>query len=180
MIRGSNKPPCHIRYKWRFIFMKYIYPAVFTKDGDFYVVSFPDLDGCYTQGSTLQEAFEMASDILCLTLYNLEDSKAEIPAPSEIKNIKIGPFDFTSLVSCDTLEYSQFPINKQKEIICYEKNQYLFPAIFTQEEKGISINFPDLPGCLPCADTMEEAVKNAKEALGLHLYGMEKDGDVIP
>ena len=27
---------------------------------------------------------------------------------------------------------------------------------------------------------MEEAVKNAKEALGLHLYGMEEDGEEIP
>ena len=61
-----------------------------------------------------------------------------------------------------------------------KKNHYLFPAIFTQEDRGISIYFPDLPGCLPCADTMEEAVKNAKEALGLHLYGMEEDGDDIP
>ncbi len=60
------------------------------------------------------------------------------------------------------------------------KNEYLFPAIFTPEKNGISIEFPDLPGCLPCADTMEEAVKNATEALGLHLYGMEKDGEVIP
>ncbi len=59
-------------------------------------------------------------------------------------------------------------------------NQYLFPAIFTQEENGVSIEFPDIPGCLPCADTMEEAVKNAKEALGLHLYGMEEDGEEIP
>ncbi len=60
------------------------------------------------------------------------------------------------------------------------KNQYMFPAVFTPEKNGVSIEFPDLPGCLPCADTMEEAVKNAKEALGLHLYGMEEDGEVIP
>ena len=33
---------------------------------------------------------------------------------------------------------------------------------------------------LPCADTTEEAIKNAKEALGLHLWSMEKDGEEIP
>ena len=60
------------------------------------------------------------------------------------------------------------------------KDTYIYPAIFTQEEKGISIEFPDLPGCLPCADNLEEAVKNAKEALGLHLWGMERDNDEIP
>lgn len=60
------------------------------------------------------------------------------------------------------------------------KNSYVFPAIFTFEEKGISIEFPDLPGCLPCGKTQEEALDNAREALGLHIYGMEEDGEEIP
>lgn len=60
------------------------------------------------------------------------------------------------------------------------KDNYVYPAIFYYNDDGISIEFPDLPGCLPCADTTEEAVKNAKEAMGLHLYSMEKDGDEIP
>ena len=51
---------------------KYIYPAVFTKEGNFYTVRFPDLESCYTQGDSLQDAYEMASDVLCLTLYDLE------------------------------------------------------------------------------------------------------------
>lgn len=59
-------------------------------------------------------------------------------------------------------------------------NHYEFPAFFTYDEDGISIEFPDLPGCLPCAQTTEEAFRNAKEALGLHLFGMEQDGDAIP
>ena len=60
------------------------------------------------------------------------------------------------------------------------KDVYIYPAKLTYTDKGISIEFPDLPGCLPCADTSEEAVKNAKEALGLHLWGMEKDNDPLP
>ncbi len=60
------------------------------------------------------------------------------------------------------------------------KDRYVYPAIFEYAEDGISIEFPDLPGCLPCAQTTEEALKNAKEALGLHLYGMERDKDDIP
>ncbi len=60
------------------------------------------------------------------------------------------------------------------------KDQYIYPAVFSFADDGISIEFPDLPGCYPCADTLEEAVKNAKEALGLHLYGMEEDGEKIP
>lgn len=57
---------------------------------------------------------------------------------------------------------------------------YHYPAFFYFDPDGISIEFPDLPGCLPCAHSEEEAFHNAREALGLHLYGMEKDGDEIP
>ena len=60
------------------------------------------------------------------------------------------------------------------------KDFYTYPALFHIAEDGISISFPDLPGCLPCADTMEEAFCNAREALQLHLYGMEEDGEDIP
>ena len=59
------------------------------------------------------------------------------------------------------------------------KDVYIYPAIFDYADDGISIEFPDLPGCLPCASTTDEAVKNAKEAMGLHLWGMEKDNDEI-
>lgn len=60
------------------------------------------------------------------------------------------------------------------------KELYIYPAVFTYDESGISIEFPDLPGCLSCADTDEEAVFCAKEVLALTLYGMEEDGEKIP
>ena len=60
------------------------------------------------------------------------------------------------------------------------KDRYAYLAVLTFDDDGISIEFPDFPGCLPCADTEEEALLNAQEALGLHLYGMEQDGDPIP
>ena len=60
------------------------------------------------------------------------------------------------------------------------KDRYSFIAVFDVEDDGISVEFPDLPGCLPCAETMEEALKNAQEALGLHLWGLEQDNEEIP
>ena len=57
---------------------------------------------------------------------------------------------------------------------------YIFPAIFTKEDRGISIEFPDLPGCLSCADNFRQAFKRAKEALQLHLLGMIQDDEQIP
>lgn len=59
-------------------------------------------------------------------------------------------------------------------------NYYTYPAFFYYDKDGISIEFPDLPGCLPCAHSTEEAFKNAREALGLHLFGMEQDAEPIP
>ncbi len=60
------------------------------------------------------------------------------------------------------------------------KDRYSFIAIVYTDEDGVSVEFPDLPGCLPCAETIDEAVDNAREALGLHLWGMEQDGETIP
>lgn len=60
------------------------------------------------------------------------------------------------------------------------KNIYTFPAVFTYEENGISVDFPDLPGCLTCADTTEEALRCAEEVLGLVLVGREEDNEEIP
>lgn len=60
-------------------------------------------------------------------------------------------------------------------------NTYRFIAVLEDGGKGtIGVYFPDLPGCVTCAETIEKAVKNAKEVLCLHLYGMEEDNDEIP
>lgn len=61
-----------------------------------------------------------------------------------------------------------------------KKSRYIYPAIFSYDHDGISIEFPDLPGCYTCADTTEKAINYAKDALGLHLYGLERDNDEIP
>ncbi|MDF9407404.1 type II toxin-antitoxin system HicB family antitoxin [Pelotomaculum isophthalicicum JI] len=59
-------------------------------------------------------------------------------------------------------------------------DRYIYPAIFSYKDDSISIEFPDLPGCLLSAETNEEAFRNAKEALGLYLLDMENDGERIP
>lgn len=60
------------------------------------------------------------------------------------------------------------------------KDNYIYPAIFDYADDGISISFPDLPGCFSCADSDEEALLMAREALGLHLNSLETHGDPIP
>ncbi len=40
-------------------------------------------------------------------------------------------------------------------------------------------SFPDLPGCVTAGRTLDEARAFAEEALGLHLAGLEEDGETI-
>lgn len=60
------------------------------------------------------------------------------------------------------------------------KDTYEYVAIFDYEDDGINIYFPDLPGCLSCADTTKEALKNAQDALGLYMTYYEDEGLEIP
>lgn len=114
---------------------KYIFPAVFTKDGDFYSVNFPDIEGCFTQGESIQDALEMAEDVLCLTLYDYEENKKEIPHPSDPKKIKTHDLAFVSLVSCDTIEYRKFYDSKAV------KKTLTIPAWLNTMSEREGINF---------------------------------------
>jgi predicted RNase H-like HicB family nuclease len=42
------------------------------------------------------------------------------------------------------------------------------------------VYFPDVPGCISMGDNLDDAMKMAQEALGLHLYALEKDGQALP
>ena len=91
---------------------KYVYPAVFTPEPEGYSISFPDLESCYTSAPTLEEGVEMAADVLCLTLYGLEEEGRPIPAASDLRTVKTEGTAFVSLVRCDTIEYRRFYDNK--------------------------------------------------------------------
>ena len=58
--------------------------------------------------------------------------------------------------------------------------KYAYPAVFTKEETGYSVIFPDLEGCATCGDTLPEAMEMAADALCLMLYDHEEDGEEIP
>ncbi len=61
-----------------------------------------------------------------------------------------------------------------------KKNVYVFPAVFSYADDGISVSFPDFPGCFSCGWTDVEALHMAKEALETHLRAMKDDGETIP
>lgn len=91
---------------------KYVYPAIFTPEESGYSIRFPDFESCYTSAVTLEEGMEMANDVLCLTLYGLEEDGREIPKASSVKEIETTGEEFVSLVACDTIEYRKFYDNR--------------------------------------------------------------------
>ena len=48
-----------------------------------------------------------------------------------------------------------------QEYLCLPYNMEILPDT---EEGGYVVSFPELPGCLTCAETMEEAIRNAEDA----------------
>ena len=61
-----------------------------------------------------------------------------------------------------------------------KKDKYNYISVISFDDDGISINFPDLDSCFTCAETEDEIFEMAKEVLGLHLWSMEQDGEIIP
>ena len=86
---------------------KYLYPAIFSKEKENYNVSFPDIPGCITFGRSLQEAYDMAEDALCLILYSMEEDGDQIPEVSDINAITHGENEIVTLISCDTISYRE-------------------------------------------------------------------------
>lgn len=60
------------------------------------------------------------------------------------------------------------------------KDHYVYPAVFYYAPEGVTITFPDLPGCISEANTDEEALRNAHDALASRLYADEADDTPIP
>ncbi len=60
-------------------------------------------------------------------------------------------------------------------------DRYLYPAVFEKGDiKGYTISFPDFAGCISEGVSIAEGLNMAREALELHIYGMEEDNEVLP
>lgn len=63
-----------------------------------------------------------------------------------------------------------------KTLEYYMSLPYRMEIIPDREEGGYTICFPDLPGCLTCADTLELAIANAADAKRAWLAAALEDG----
>lgn len=81
---------------------KIFYPAIFHPEEAGYSVSVPDIEGCFSEGDTLEEAIEMATDAIGLCL---EECAGDYPEPSNPVSIQPDKGDFVSLIPFDMLAY---------------------------------------------------------------------------
>lgn len=89
--------------------MKLVYPAIFTpfEGEEGYVVEFPDLPGCVTEGQDIGDAIYMAIDAASgWVLTELEEGK-EAPKASTIPDVAVPEGSFVSLVALDMDEYAK-------------------------------------------------------------------------
>ena len=57
---------------------------------------------------------------------------------------------------------------------------YVYPAVFYEEEGSISVIFPDLGNLATFGDNMADAMRMAQDACGLYLFTALRDGEDIP
>ena len=58
--------------------------------------------------------------------------------------------------------------------------KYVYPAIFSKEEEGYSVNFPDVHNCYTSGASLPEAVEMAEDVLCLTMYRAEEQKLPIP
>ncbi len=85
--------------------MLFVYPAVFHKENDAYWVEFPDLEGCQTYGSSVNETMEYAQEALAAYLLTLMEENRDIARPSDLNAINCDTDGFTTLVTCNIDQY---------------------------------------------------------------------------
>lgn len=92
--------------------MKYYYPAVFepAKNDTGFIITIPDIEGCFTQGDDMEECMYMAHDVIGCMLEDVEEK--DYPAPSNIKDIDLSEYDPDSFVTFVTFDKEQYDRDK--------------------------------------------------------------------
>lgn len=110
---------------------KLYYPVIFHPEETGYSVSVPDLDGCFSQGETIEEAVEMIQDAIGLYLAGEE----KIPVPSRPDSVRTVGKDFMMVVLYDELSY------KRKHDTKAVKKTLTIPAWLNEAAESAHINF---------------------------------------
>lgn len=143
------------------------YPIVIDKDPDSdYGVTVPDLPGCYTIGDTISDVLTQAVEAIECHLEGLLLDGDPIPEPKDIAFHETNPEYTDGLWKTITIK---FPELRRYPIVIHK-----------DPDSAYGVTVPDLPGCFSAGDTLEEALKQAREAIEFHIECLLLDGDPIP
>lgn len=129
--------------------MKVIYPVLFYKEKENgYSVFVPDLDNASTCGSTLQEAMEMAEELIASVVLDLMEEDDKIPKADSIekvsfekleKNLEIENWDYTSkFKTYIAVDISSYAEQWGKELV---KKTVNIPKWINTKAEKLKINF---------------------------------------
>ena len=143
------------------------YPIVIYKDPDSdYGMLAPDLPGCYTAGDTITDVLLQAVEAIELHLEGMLRDGDPIPEPKDIAFHETNPEYADGVWKTITIKFPElrhYPIVIDKD-----------------SDSAYGVTVPDLPGCFSAGNTLEDALKQAVEAIELHLECLLLDGDPIP
>ncbi len=126
--------------------MNYIYTAVFTpnENATKFYARIPDLPGCITTGSSLQDAIDQMTDAASGWLVVAEDKGLEIPAATPQSSVEHSESEYLSLIQVDTIAY-----RAETDTRAVRKNVSLpqWMATFA-DQRGIN-----------CSQVLQEALK---------------------
>lgn len=106
------------------------YPAVFHPEEVGYSVFIPDIEGCSTQGDTMDEAVEMAKDAIGLML----DGTVEYPQASNPSSLPQAGGDFVVMIPFNPAEYA----HKNNRSV---KKTLSLPAWLNEAAEAAHLNF---------------------------------------
>ena len=125
--------------------MRVVYPTLIEKSDDIYLVFVPDLM-IYTEGKDLPDAIEMARDAISLKCLSIEDSKKEIPGPSNYekaidlaKSIHEGEkFDYTKgIITTVDADLTRYRKKLDKKMV---RKNLTIPSWMNVEAKRLNLN----------------------------------------
>lgn len=84
---------------------KVFYPVIFHPEEVGFSTFVPDLDGCFSQGDTMNEAVSMTQEAIGLVLEDYFSAAKPLPAPSLPSSLHLEGDDFVTMVEFDELDY---------------------------------------------------------------------------
>jgi predicted RNase H-like HicB family nuclease len=58
--------------------------------------------------------------------------------------------------------------------------KHYIALVYRDEDSHFGVSFPDFPGAVTAARTLDDALERAEEALAQHVEGMAEHGEPIP